>query len=515
MFWLTKEVAGIIRTRKPPFLVETGVTPSGPIHIGHLREVLTADALVRGLVAKDKPASHLYFSDTHDPLRKVYPFLPASYKNHVGKPLYLVPSPVRGRGERGEKGESYAEYFVKPFLTTFKELGIEAKVIFGHEFYKQGKMTKVIDEILQEQNRKKIFQLIKKLSCQKLEEDEWQPFNPLCQKCQRLTTTKVLSIDIPHHRVQYSCQCGYKGWADYSKGEGKLPWRIDWPARWKVLQVKAEPFGKDHAVAGGSYEVGRAICEKVLNYKAPYPVPYEFIYLRGQKGKMSSSLGNTIEAGEFTKIVPPEVARYLILRSPANRHLTFNPGLAILQLTQEFAEFEASKKNKALLEVVSLQQKPVSVGVSFSHLVMLWQAAQGQMPEVKRLLKQTGHKGALKSAELLKKWLAKASYWLKNYAPEVVRFEIQRKIPPQVLKKISPSQKKLLTKIAEAVLKGKKSQELHNFIYETGKKLGLTPKETFEPIYLVLLGKTSGPKAGFFLSILPAEFVAKRFKKFS
>ena len=38
-----------------------------------------------------------------------------------------------------------------------------------------------------------------------------------------------------------------------------------------------EPFGKDHAASGGSYDVSSVISEKIFDYPAPFPVPYEWI----------------------------------------------------------------------------------------------------------------------------------------------------------------------------------------------------------------------------------------------
>lgn len=74
-------------------LVATGITPSGNIHIGNMREVVTADAVYRALVDKGANADFIYIADNYDPLRKVYPFLPESYVEHVGKPISEIPCP--------------------------------------------------------------------------------------------------------------------------------------------------------------------------------------------------------------------------------------------------------------------------------------------------------------------------------------------------------------------------------------------------------------------------------------
>ena len=95
-------------------VVATGITPSGEIHIGNMREVVTADAMSRALKARGKDVEFIYIADTFDPLRRVYPFLDASiYEQHVGKPLSEVPAP------NGGTAKSYAEHFLLPFLTLF------------------------------------------------------------------------------------------------------------------------------------------------------------------------------------------------------------------------------------------------------------------------------------------------------------------------------------------------------------------------------------------------------------
>ena len=53
----------------------TAITPSGPIHVGNLREVITTEAIYRALKDKGAEAKLIFIADTFDPLRKVYPFL--------------------------------------------------------------------------------------------------------------------------------------------------------------------------------------------------------------------------------------------------------------------------------------------------------------------------------------------------------------------------------------------------------------------------------------------------------
>ena len=80
--------------------------------------------------------------------------------------------------------------------------------------------------------------------------DNWLPYNPICSECGRVNTTYAHGFD--GDIVNYSCKCGHKGQMDIKSGEGKLTWRVEWAARWKIFGITCEPFGKDHAASGGS-----------------------------------------------------------------------------------------------------------------------------------------------------------------------------------------------------------------------------------------------------------------------
>ena len=98
----------------------------------------------------------------------------------------------------------------------------------------------------------------------------------------------------------------------------KLDWRLDWPARWWLLNVHAEPFGRDHASAGGSYDTGVQLMKDVYEAEPPLPIPYDFINMAGDTKKMSASKGTGLDAVEGSRLMPPEVLRYFVLRCAAD-----------------------------------------------------------------------------------------------------------------------------------------------------------------------------------------------------
>ncbi len=303
--------------------IATGITPSGHIHLGNLREMLTADAVRRAVIDKGGEAELIYIADTFDPLRKRYPFLPEEYEKYVGMPLSEIPDPEGCH-------ENYADHFLEPFLESLEILGIPVKVEKADEMYKEGRYEEAIRTALK--RRDDIARIIEEVTGRKLEED-WYPFMPLCEECGRINSAKVTGFD--EKWIYYRCSCGHEGKASY-RGGGKLTWRVDWAARWKILGITCEPFGKDHAAAGGSYDTGKRLAREIFGIEPPYPIPYEWINLKGV-GAMSSSKGIVIPVREFLDVLPPEIVRYIIIRVKPKKHIDFDPA-NLLELVDEFEE---------------------------------------------------------------------------------------------------------------------------------------------------------------------------------
>lgn len=54
---------------------------------------------------------------------------------------------------------------------------------------------------------------------------------------------------------------------------------------------------------------------------------------------------------------------------------------------------------------------------------------------------------------------------------------------------------------------------MHETIYQAKEEANLQPAQAFKTLYLLLLNKESGPKAGWFLSSLPQEWLIKRLRR--
>ena len=252
---------------------------------------------------------------------------------------------------------------------------MKPRVYRASEMYKNGDYKESIQTALE--NVDKIKEIIEKISKRKLPKG-WIPFNIQCEDCGRMSAAKPIMCEYPI--IEYKCDCGYKGEVDIRKGGvGKLPWRVDWPARWKMLRVTFEPCGKDLATVGGARDTGAKIVEEIYGYPHPALIVYEFILLKG-KGAMHSSKGTALSSEEMLKMTPPEVLRFLLMKTQPNKHIVFDSGLGLLSLVDEYdkeerAYFgieEETKGMKDLNKTYELSQSshiPITIpSVSYTHL---------------------------------------------------------------------------------------------------------------------------------------------------
>ena len=180
--WADETADGVL-ARPGLHRISTGISPSGPIHVGNLRETLTGDVIARVLRERHSEVRLEFIADDFDPLRRVYPFLdPAVYAPLVGRPLSEIPCPCGAH-------VSYARHFLDPYLGTLAQLAIELHLESGSELYKTGRMNGAIVKALEARDR--IASILQVLTG-KTPDAGWSPFNPICAACRRLTTTSVV-----------------------------------------------------------------------------------------------------------------------------------------------------------------------------------------------------------------------------------------------------------------------------------------------------------------------------------
>ncbi len=529
MHWADVIAKKLIEEREADkYIVASGITPSGHIHVGNARETLTADAIYKGLINRGVEAELIFIADTYDPLRKLYPFLPKEFEQYIGMPLSEIPCP---------EGccESYAEHFLNPYLESLEDLGVEITTYRADENYKKGLYDEKIKIALD--NREKIMEILNKFRANPLP-DDWYPLNVVCENCGKLKT-KVIDYDSEREVVTYKCEmCGFENTVKPYKGRAKLPWRVDWPARWSIFNVTIEPMGKDHAAAGGSYDTGVLIAKEVYNYEPPKKVVYEWIQLKvGDKAvPMSSSKGVVFAVKDWTHIAHPEILRFLLLRSKPTKHIDFDLK-KIPDLVDEYdrlEEFyfnnkdkdELSEDEEEKIRIYELstpkipENKPFVIPYRFCSIIAQLtydeEKKDVDMEKVFDILRRNNYNVEdidEFSLKKLKDRLLMARNWALKYGEKLVI--ISEDEAKEIYEKLKDKQKEWIKYFAEKLKTAEfDALNLHELIYQTAKELGLNPREAFQASYMILLGKKYGPKLGAFLATLGRDFVIRRYSLF-
>lgn len=510
-YWLNTVVDQIIAQYPTgEILVSSGISPSASYHIGHFREVLTADGLAWGIRQRGRKARHIHFVDNFDPLRKRYDFLPKEYDNYVGWPICLIPAP-------DGSDKSYATYFSEEFQTQAAKMGVEMEVVYSYEDqYKNGKMAPMIEAALA--HGKAIRKIFKEVANRNLA-DDWVPIQILSDN-KSFNEWRYKAIDTKAKTISYSDENGKEGSVSYTDGSVKLNWRLDWPARWALWGVQVEPYGKEHATKGGSYDTGAEFVKEVFDFQPPFPLSYDTINLVGDNKKMSSSLGNLITPAQALEIMPPEIVRYLIFRNLPKKVIYFDSGLGLYSLIDEFSKAEEAVQNgqphefaEAYKVAAAITSKRTITSVPFNHLVSVYQAAQGRPEAIADMLERTGYKKVVaQQADTLEREIPYVANWLKKYAPESVKFSVQKSLPAVEL---SSEMGQFITILADKIeaaadLDG---QAMHEAIYAAKDEANVKPGQAFQALYQLILNKNAGPKAGWFLSALPKEWLVNRLRR--
>src|ERR671912_619239 len=347
-----------------PHVVVSGISVSGNIHAGNLREVLVAEAVANALRQRGEEVRFIFHADTIDPLRKIAPGIPRSYEEYIGHSLSHIPDPEGCH-------VSYAEHFLAPFEEALFEMGMDIEVLRSHELYERGVYTEVTSEAMEHTDE--LREILQDVTNRKMPE-HWSPYLPRAASG-KLTGMRVLEHLPEQTSVVFADEDGWQDSADYSRGEGKLGWRVELAARWKALGVPFEPFGKDHTSGGGSTDTADRMAREVFRYPEPGRYEYEWIQIKG-KGAMSSSKGIVLLPAALLRIMPPGAVRRIILgRDPARR---FD-----IDLEGGFPRFMDEYREEA--------GEPY---VPFSHLVTVAQTVGKDTEAAARMLRRGGGGGA-------------------------------------------------------------------------------------------------------------------------
>jgi lysyl-tRNA synthetase, class I len=526
VFWADEIAASAVG----PQVVNDSKTPSGTVHVGSLRGPVVVDTIARALRNAEVPVELRYGVDDLDPMDSQALLTPDAIERSMGVPLAHVPDPA------GDGHASYARHFAGVFVDTFDGLGIRPDTYYWmSEVYASGAMDRYIRQALDAASTiREIYRRVAHVN----HPDEWHPLFVVCEDCGRIGTTIVTGWDAERGVVRYECRldlvtwatgCGRGGEVSPFGGRAKLPYNVDWAAKWDLFGVTIEPAGKDLSTAGGSRERSDAIAREVFGNEPPLNVPYEFLNIGGRK--MSTSKGVGASAARMTEVVPPEQLRLLFLRPRPNTAIEFDPeGTdAIPRLFDEFDRLAAATAGREVrgelpphhdrVFTYSLVDPDADVVIeaaayrpAFSHLALL-----EQIPGIDVVERVTAEKGSAltdRELEIVEERRSAARAWLEAYAPDTARLSVQRDGLPERAAEADDAQREYLGALAGALEAAAWDGEtVQAAIFATATDRGLPAGKAFAALYLAFLGRPSGPRAGWLLAALDRSFVLDRLRR--
>ena len=499
-----------------PQLINDSKTPSGRVHVGALRGVLIHDAVFRTLKDRGIPVRYTFGVDDYDPLDELPAGHAEFFSPYLGAPLCQVPPPP------GSSAPDVAEHYITEFFDIFRELGVEAETYRMRDIYRSGQFNEAIDAILN--NAARVRGVYKDVSNSE-RPDTWYPFQVVCEACGRIGTTEVSDYD--GREVTYTCRpdlvswatgCGHAGKVSPFDGQGKLPWKLEWTAKWKTFGVTIEGAGKDHNTKGGSRDVSATCLRAIFDQHPPLNIPYEFFLVGG--AKMSSSKGIGVSARDMADFLPPEILRFVMIRTQPKQPVNFSPDeKSIIKIFNDFDRFhtrtyhdpKVSPDDKRVYQLSQIVPQGDFYAADFQLV-----ATVAQLPHLDLASEVEKRKGApLTPAE--QKQLARraqaASYWLEHYASPEERIVLQDTLPERA-GELTASQRAFLHQLADC-LPGVVWEDsvLQTAVFDVARLTPLAPAQAFKALYRVLLDRDSGPKAGNLLAFLDQAFLLKRLRE--
>lgn len=525
MIWVDRLVNELKKRELPLEWVDDMKTPSGRIHVGALRGVVIHDLIYKALIDAGVEAKFSYVFEDQDPMDGLPSYLDENeWSNYMGMQLYKIPSPEKGY-------KNFAEFHALEFQHVFEKINCHPTIIWPSELYNSGKMNGVIKEILDASD--KVREIYLKISKNKRPAD-WHPFNVICDNCNKIGTTYVYKWDgtevyyrcMPN-MVKWAIGCGHEGKKSPYDGNGKLPWKLEWPAKWKAIGVTIEGAGKDHMSSGGSFDIAAEVCRKILHYPVPHAFSYEWFTIGGKK--MSSSKGVGTSAIEVSKILPPELLRFLIVRTPIETHLDFNPsGDTIPNLFDEYDRCMNAYFDK--LENKLPEGKKGEVLADFARIIELSEVRPLSekrlfLPRFRTLVnviktstdllsffeKQKGTKLNSSEKEMLEEREIYARIYLDQYADKESRQALLDKAPDNL--QLTDKQRLFLTELSTSITNDLSKDELQNIIFGILKKNDLSPRDVFKAFYQITIGRDAGPRAADIMLEFGVDAVREHIKR--
>ncbi len=554
--WVTRAADDAIRHAREQYgddhviTCASGASPSGPVHLGNLREFLTVHFVAEEIRRRGIPVRHLHSWDDYDRFRKVPAGIDPAWADHIGRPLSGVPDPWSCH-------DSWAEHYKEPLVASLRELGVEMEEVSQTVEYRAGAYREQIltavrrrDDIERVMARYRTKQLEGAVAAAPESEEEAAaladsvanddesgltglgatddlarfPYKPYCRDCGR-DTTIITAYDDDTTELSYTCTaCSYDGVTNLTtESEGKLVWKVDWPMRWAVEGVDFEPGGVDHASPGSSYTVGKELVKAVYGGRAPSFVGYSFVGAGGQV-KMSSSRGGVPTAAEALQILEAPILRWLYVRRQPKQAFTVDFGPEVVRLYDEWdalgkkagdpdrsdAQTLAYERASSTAAAGRLATPPVVV--PFRLLSSVADVTAGSAELISRIVGDVGHEHA--TVADLEPRLSRAMTWTSEFVPAEDRTTVRETPDAARLAALTEDEELWLRQLLDRLPDQLELDETTSLIYgvpKLARGLGLDDAPTdqvktdqkafFKLLYNLLVDADRGPR-------LPTLFLA-------
>lgn len=506
-----------------PIVVAAGITPSGVVHIGNFREVMTVDLVARALRDQGVPVRFIYSWDDFDVFRKVPADAPeqAMLRENLRRSVTDVPDPYANDPENPVgPTDSYASHYIAEFESSLPPIGIEPEFIRQSRAYRAGRYAQGIRQALEKKDL--IREILDRFRSEPLPSD-WLPLAGFCAGCGRdrldFGWDGAWTVDL-------RCRdCGTETRVDLREGgDVKLPWRMDWPMRWAFEGVCFEPGGKDHSTAGGSFDTAKQIVGPVFGGFVPEYVPYDFVRIKGGGGKISKSAGGVVTVADCLEIYEPEMLRWMFASQRPGSEFQISFDLDVIKLYEDWDRAvekahepddggKGDKKRQVVRRTIELSRlapgrivpgtKPVRVP-SFRPLSVTLQIYDGDVERTLAHYRATGEVASEEEAERLRVRAARVWRWIEVHAPEDFRYRI-RTVPAAT--KLEGEPRMLVERLVRALEASPEAreEELVPHLRAICEGSSLSPQDFYPYVYELLIARPKGPKLTTLLSTMGPE----------
>jgi len=522
---LADEVMAESERRAPgrPVMVASGLSPSGPIHLGNLREVMVPHLVADEIRRRGIACEHILSWDDFDRLRRVPADADASWAQHIGKPLTSVPAPARSAHP------NWAEHFKAPMAEALARLGVQVRAVSQTDMYTSGAYVEQV--LLAMRERDRIGAVLAEyrtkadveLHTAAVPAEEggttagYFPYKPYCSVCDRDLTT-VTGYDDVAAALAYTCACGHAETTMLAEHRrGKLVWKVDWPMRWAYEGVVFEPSGVDHQSPGSSFAVGGRLVSEIFGGVQPIGPMYAFVGISGM-AKMSSSRGGVPTPADALEVMEAPLLRWLYARRRPQQAFTIAFDQEIHRLYDEWdaverkvaggsaSALEASSYDRAVRTAAGpLPRTPRPL--PYRMLASVADISTGDPVQTFRILSDLYPERPLASLDEVQPRLDRAQRWVATCLPAGERTRLLDEPDRAALDALADSEREALDLLLRGLDAHWSLERLSRLVYAVPKQqAGLSPDATPTPelkaaqraffalVYRLLIGRETGPR---------------------